>query len=206
MACQETTSALGERPRTVYLIGGMGSGKSSVARILRELGVPVFDLDQAGHAALRLPEVKEELRSAFGAGAFDGEGEVVRSALAQAAFATPEGTAALNRATTRAILGLMEGWLAAQVPASVCVVEVSAYDGPGGRFPDPDEILAVVAPLEARVARAVAKGFDEADVRARISRQATDEERRAWADAVIANDGSVEDLHRAVESWWRSRR
>lgn len=194
------------RPRVVYVIGGIGSGKSSVARRLARLGAPVYDLDAAGHEALRLPAVKRELRAAFGAGVFDDDGEVARPRLAQAAFATPEGTAALNRVTTAAIVRLLDEWLDRQAAAGerVCVVEVSAYDGPHGRFPAPDETLAVVAPLEERVARAVAKGFGEADVRARIARQATDEERRAWADAVIVNDGTPEALDAAVDAWWRA--
>ncbi len=196
-----------DRPRVVYVIGGIGSGKSSVSRRLAQLGAPVYDLDAAGHEALRLPDVKRELRDAFGPGVFDEAGEVARARLAQAAFATPEGTAELNRVTTAAIVGLLDEWLARQAAAGerTCVVEVSAYDGPQGRFPAPDETLAVVAPLEARVARAVAKGFDEADVRARIARQATDDERRAWADAVIVNDGTPEELNAAVDARWQAR-
>ena len=149
--------------------------------------------------------MKRELRAAFGAGVFGDDGEVARPRLAQAAFATPEGTAALtprHHRRHRAPAGRV-----ARPPGCggerACVVEVSAYDGPHGRFPAPDETLAVVAPLEERVARAVAKGFGEADVRARIARQATDEERRAWADAVIVNDGTTEALDAAVDAWWR---
>lgn len=195
------------RPRVIYVIGGIGSGKSSVSRRLAQLGAPVYDLDAAGHEALRLPGVQRELREAFGAGVFDEAGEVARPRLAQAAFATPEGTAELNRITTAAIVRLLDAWLARQAAAGerACIVEVSAYDGPQGRFPAPDETLAVVAPLEERIVRAVAKGFDESDVRARIARQATDEERRAWSDAVIVNDGTPEELEAAVDAWWQAR-
>lgn len=200
----DAASGHSARPRVVYLIGGMGSGKSSVAARLRARGVPVYDLDEAGHEALRLPAVKGALRAAFGDGVLGADGEVARPTLARAAFATPEATEMLNRITTRAIVDLMEAWLRRQRTAGErrCVVEVSAYDGPDGRFPAPDEVLAVVAPLKTRVARAVAKGFSEADVRARISRQATDEERREWADVVIENDGSLAALERAVDAWW----
>lgn len=208
-AADERSAALQptDRPCVIYVIGGIGSGKSSVSRRLAQLGAPVYDLDAAGHEALRLQDVKCALRAAFGTGVFDEAGEVARPRLAQAAFATPEGTAELNRVTTAAIVRLLDEWLARQAAAGerACVVEVSAYDGPQGRFPAPDETLAVVAPLEARVARAVAKGFSEVDVRARIARQATDDERRAWADAVIVNDGTPEDLDAAVDVWWRAR-
>ncbi len=200
------------RPWTVYLIGGIGSGKSSVVARLREWGVPVCDLDETGHRALCLPEVKDALRRAFGACVFDECGDVVRRALAREAFATPEGTATLNRITTKSIVKLLDEWLARQAAlaarrgdsAPVCVVEVSAYDGPNGRFPNPDEILAIVAPLEARIERAMANGFEEKDVRARIARQPLDGERRAWAGAVIENDGDMAQLHAAVDAWWLS--
>lgn len=200
------------RPWTVYLIGGIGSGKSSVVARLREWGVPVCDLDEAGHRALCLPEVKGALRRAFGACVFDECGDIVRRALAREAFATPERTATLNRITTKSIVKLLDEWLARQAAlaarrgdsAPVCVVEVSAYDGPNGRFPDPDEILAIVAPLEARIERAMTNGFEEKDVRARIARQPLDSERRAWADAVIENDGDMAQLHAAVDAWWLS--
>ena len=75
--------------KTVAIIGGIGSGKSSVASAFAAMGAGVVDLDAFGHVALLLPHVKEDLRRAFGPEVLGPDGEVNRKALAEAAFATP---------------------------------------------------------------------------------------------------------------------
>ena len=63
--------------------------------------------------------------------------------------------------------------------------------------------MAVLAPLDLRIERAVASGFDEADVRRRIAQQITDADRIEAADVVFNNDGTPEELHNQVLAWWR---
>ena len=63
--------------------------------------------------------------------------------------------------------------------------------------------MAVLAPVELRVRRAVAAGWDEADVRQRIARQITDDERRALADVSFENAGSPDELYDQVVAWWK---
>lgn len=195
------------RPWTVYVIGGMGSGKSSFARALASDGVPTLDLDEVGHRALSDEGVLSALQDAFGPGIFDTKGRIDRKRLAKAAFGDSASLRALNEATTPFIVSAMQAWVEGERSHGhrLFVVEVSAYDGPSGRFPDPDETIAVVAPLEARVARAVAAGFAEEDVRARIGRQPSDRERAAWADEVVVNDGSVETLEQKAREWLARR-
>ena len=65
-----------------------------------------------------------------------------------------------------------------------------------------DIVIAVLAPLEVRIERAVASGFDEADVRRRIAQQITDAERIEQADVVFNNDGTKEELYNKVVNWW----
>ena len=65
-----------------------------------------------------------------------------------------------------------------------------------------DVVLAVLAPLDLRIERAVASGFDEADVRRRIARQITDADRIEASDVVFNNDGTKEELHNKVLAWW----
>ena len=67
---------------------------------------------------------------------------------------------------------------------------------------DADVVIAVLAPLDVRIERAVASGFDEADVRRRIARQITDADRIEAADVVFNNDGTPEELHNQVIAWW----
>lgn len=196
-------SGVCDRPWVVYVTGGMGSGKSSVSKALEAAGVDVLDLDEVGHEALESSEVRSSLLEAFGPGVFGEDGSVVRSKLAKAAFASASDLAKLNEATTPFIVGRMREWIERrkELGRPLCAVEVSAYDGPRGRFPGADEVVVVTAPLEARVSRAVAAGFPEDDVRARIARQPSDELRREWADEVVVNDGSLADLDRKVREW-----
>lgn len=65
-----------------------------------------------------------------------------------------------------------------------------------------DVVMAVLAPLETRIERAVASGFPEEDVRARIARQITDADRIEASDVVFNNDGTPEELRNEVISWW----
>lgn len=65
-----------------------------------------------------------------------------------------------------------------------------------------DVIIAILAPLETRIKRAVASGFDEVDVRRRIARQITDADRIEASDVVFNNDGTPEELRNEVISWW----
>lgn len=83
----------------------------------------------------------------------------------------------------------------------MALVEVSAYDGPQGDYgQETDYLIAVLAPEDVRIQRALERGFTEDDVRHRIARQATDEQRREWANFVIENEGSLEDVRFSVES------
>ncbi len=194
--------------RTFILIGGIGSGKSTVSALLRQLGACCIDLDDLGHEVLLQPETIRDLVEEFGEGVLDSKGAVDRRALAAAAFASPECTQALNgitqpRIVSKALSKLDE----AQTEGyRVAIVEISPYEGPLGQF-HPIEcvsqgIIAVTAPENMRIERAVSRGFDEADVRNRIYRQVSDEQRASWADYVIVNDGSIEQLKSQVETVW----
>ena len=84
-----------------------------------------------------------------------------------------------------------------------CVVEYSAFRNRMGSIAySADVVLAILAPLEVRIQRAVESGFDEADVRKRISRQITDADRIDAADKVFNNTGTKEELYNEVLTWW----
>ena len=196
--------------RTYVLIGGIGSGKSMVLEMFGGLGAQCIDLDAIGHDVLGWPETCRELFEVFGPDVFDADGAVNRRALAKRAFASPESTEALNAITQPRIVQRAQEMLD-DLEAQGCpvaVVEISPYAGFGGAF-DPlvegaQGIVAVVAPDEVRVRRAIERGLPEADVRNRIARQATDDQRRAWADIVVENDATLEDLRQSVQSAWNS--
>lgn len=195
--------------KEIVVIGGIGSGKSTVSAAFRDLGAAFIDLDAVGHGILLRQDVKDDLVEAFGPDILGADGEVVRPELAKRAFASPEGTAALNQATQpRIIQEALDRLDAHEADGELAaVVEISPYDGPEGRFgvftDRADATVAVVAPIEVRVKRAAGK-FSEEDIRNRMARQATDEQRRAWATHVLVNDGTVEALRWEVEEIWDS--
>lgn len=193
--------------KAIMLIGGMGSGKSTVARMLGNLGARIIDLDLVGHEVLADPSVVSDLAAQFGEGVLDG-GSVSRPLLARAAFASSESARRLSKIThpaiVRSALGMLDDALREGCPA--VVMEVSAFSGPEGAFEALLErccaIVAVAAREDLRVARAVSRGFSEDDVHARIARQPTDAQRSVWADYVLQNDGSEDDLASEVKSLW----
>jgi dephospho-CoA kinase len=89
---------LGKQPGkpVIGIVGGVGSGKSTVAKELARLGCAVIDADRIGHELLGAPDVREELHRRWGAGILDESGQVDRGALGRLVFADPDQLAALN--------------------------------------------------------------------------------------------------------------
>ena len=196
--------------KIIVVIGGIGSGKSTVSAAFRDLGAAFIDLDVVGHDILLRDDLKADLVAAFGPGIIGADGEVVRPELAKRAFVSPEKTALLNATTHPRLIEEAKRRLAGfeEDGALATIIEISPYDGPDGSFgvftDMADAVVAVVAPDEVRVQRAVGRGFAEADVRNRMARQASDDERRRWATHVVVNDSTIEALRWEVEEIWDS--
>ena len=191
--------------KKIFIIGGMGAGKSTARKALVDQGLEYIDLDKIGHEIHHWQVVKDELLAAFGEDVFDENGEVNRPALARKAFVSAAETRKLNRITMPRIEDAFTTKLdeleAAGCPA--VVVEYSVFKSRQMSLAYlADIVIAVLAPLEVRVERAVASGFEEKDVRRRIAQQITDAERIEQADIVFNNDGTKEELYNKVLSWW----
>ena len=191
----------------IAVTGGIGSGKSAVASRLAARGAVVVDADLIAREVVEpgtagLSAVVAE----FGPGVLSPEGSLDRAALAAIVFTDPERRAALE-AIVHPLVGRRSAELLAAAPeGSVVVYDVPLFaesaGGALGRASEFDSVVVVEAPLETRVTRLVARGLAEADARARIAAQATDEQRRAVADHVVLNDGDLDALDTAVERLW----
>ena len=190
----------------LFIIGGMGAGKSTARKALVDEGLPFIDLDKVGHDVLMWDTVKEELVETFGEDILDKDGEVIRPALAKKAFVSPAETRKLNRITMPRIEDAYTDRLAEleREGHEAVVVEYSVFKSRASSLAySADVVMAVLAPLDLRIERAVASGFEESDVRRRIAQQITDADRIEAADVVFNNDGTPDELRNQVLLWWQ---
>jgi dephospho-CoA kinase len=187
----------------VGLTGGIGSGKSTVSAALSSKGAIIVDADAIVRDVQRPGSpVLQQLADRFGAQVIAADGSLDRAAVAAVAFADAEALKALNDIVHPAVGAEMNRRVMAEVATDhVVVMDIpllteNPRDGLQG-------IIVVDVPMETQVARLVAsRGFDEADARARIGKQATREERLATADFVVDNSGSVDELEPQIEELW----
>ncbi len=197
------------RMRAVYVValtGGLGAGKSSAASVMAQLGAVVLDLDQIAKRLLEPGSpVFEKIAFEFPDAVDDGDG-IDQSKLAEIAFATPAHTLKLNAivhpAVAREVGPALSDLRLMPEPPQVVVLEVPLLVEAPVFGEMADLVVAVSAPEDVRIARAIAAGMPERDARTRVARQASDAEREALSDRVIANEGSVEQLRAEVERLW----
>jgi dephospho-CoA kinase len=187
--------------KVIGLLGGVASGKSSVAKAIARRGAVILDADAAGHDALRQSAVKEAIRNRWGARVFDAGGDVNRRAVAEIVFA--DTTAArdelkfLESVTHPLIAKSLSDQLAA-INAPVAVLD-AAVMLKAGWDRHCDHIVFVDAPREVRLARARQRGWTEAQFDAREAAQERIERKRAASDYVLDNSGTPADLETAVD-------
>jgi dephospho-CoA kinase len=172
----------------VGLTGGIGSGKSTVARMLADRGAVVVDADQIARELVEPGgEALAELVTEFGPRILQSDGSLSRAELARLAFSDPRATERLNAIMHPLIRDEARRRIDAQAATTVVV-----YDMPllveTGQADLVDLVVVVDAPEEVQVDRAVRlRGLDEDDVQRRMALQASRDERLAAADVVIDN-------------------
>lgn len=198
-------------PYTIFLSGGIASGKSTVSRRLEELGAWRCDLDAISREILSPGSaVLGEVCAAFGDDLVDAAtGELDRGLLASRVFGDPDALALLEQIEVPAIMDrlaqvLCEVGCAPSMPP-VSVVEVQILDRAEQWLDLADEVMVVTCPVDLRRERAVLRGMDPADFDARVAHQPTDEWLVAHADTVLENLGTTEELIAQVDAWWEER-
>jgi dephospho-CoA kinase len=186
----------------VGLTGGIASGKTTVATLLRKRGYEVLDADSLGHELMRPGQVAyDEIVSEFGRAVLGPEAVVDRAKLGAIVFGDSEKRAALNRILHPPILDAVQRWF----------VSVDRPGGPEFAFLEAallveagyrtslDRLIVCWSPPEQQLERLVARGISVSQAKQRLSAQMPVEEKRRAADDVIDCSGSLEETERQVD-------
>jgi dephospho-CoA kinase len=186
----------------VGLTGGIGAGKSEVARILAKLGAKIIDADQLARDVVApgtsgFAEIASRWPQVVHGGVLD------RAALAAIVFSDPAERAALN-AIVHPRVRVRAGEIEQELGGGV-VVHVVPLLFEGGYWKECDATIAVVAPRQARIQRVLVRdGVPRDDVERRMAAQIDPEEAAGRATYVIRNDAGLAELERATAAVWES--
>lgn len=192
----------------IGLTGGIGSGKSTVARLLEAKGAEIIDADILGHE-VQAPggPAYEALVERFGRGIVGADGSVDRAKLGRIIFEDPTARADLNaivhpeiyKRITARIDGLRDTDRVVVLDAALLVETLPERGSSIGM----DALVVVAANREDQIERVVQmRGMSSEDAEARISAQAPQGIKLAAADYVVDNRGSMEELEKSVEALW----
>ena len=191
--------------RVLGLTGGIGSGKSVVASMLSGLGATVIDADQLARDIVEPGQpALQEIAAAFGQEILQPDGRLNRGKLADIIFADPAARARLDSITHPRIQRLMEDAIAARRDRpGVLVLDIPLLFENERRAVVERTIVVWVDAATQRRRLVERDGLTQAQARQRIAAQMPLDEKRARADHVIDNSGSLEDTRRQVEAIYR---
>ncbi len=174
-------------PLRVGITGGIGSGKSTVARIFEVLGIPVYYADAAARRLMNEDEsLRQSIVQAFGAEAYTGH-ELNRSYIANVVFNNPEKMALLNALTHPATIRDAENWM--QQQKAPYVLKEAALIFESGSAAGLDYVIGVFAPEALRIQRVMQRdGISREQVKQRMDRQIEESVKMKLCDFVIRND------------------
>ncbi len=193
-------------PPVIGILGGIAAGKTTVARMLAELGATTISADEVAHEVLDKPAIRDRIAARWGREVLDEGGRVDRDRLARVVFGNPEELAALEAITHPAIVGeLRERLAAARRSAETAAVVVDApllleaeLDGAC------DVLVFVDCPREVRLARAQARGWAAEELDRREGHQNPLETKRRRARFIIDGNCPLESTFQQVQQLWQS--
>lgn len=195
----------------VGITGGIGSGKSYVAHLLEESGIPLYDTDkEAKRLTLSHPRIRKELSALLGEDVYLPDRALNKALVASYLFSSPEHAGRINRIIHPCVYDDFQRWAArqAEIGAEVVMME-SAILFESGFQKAVDCVVMVYAPLKLRVERAMRRdSASEEQIKARISAQMDEEGKKRRADYVILNDEKqpLDAQIEALKQWLACRK
>ncbi len=171
----------------IGLTGGIGAGKSTVARMFEVLGVPVYYADEAAKKLMANDEnLKQQIIEAFGAASYT-DGRLNRGHLSSVVFNNPKQLAILNAIVHPATLSDSQKWMDKQ--NAPYIIKEAALIFESGSQKNLDKVIGVFAPEELRIQRIMQRDvITEEGIRLRMQNQMNEEEKMKMCDLVILND------------------
>jgi len=185
----------------IGVTGGIGSGKSTVSRILYDLGAKVIDVDRIAREVTDREEVMKKLKEVFGAGIETGNGKLDRNKLADLVFGRPDELLKLNQITHEYISSeiLVTIKRLKQSKDVEIVVIDAAIPFERGFIDITDKIWVVTADKEIRMKRIMERnGLSREEILKRMDSQIEDRDYLKIADKVLDNNGHIEELEKIV--------
>ncbi len=191
--------------KVIGLTGGIGTGKSTVARFLAELGAVVIDADEVGHEFLESDsQVRQQIVTSFGEDILTPEGKVDRRKLGRMVFENPRALSCLNRIIHPRISEVVKNRLEDYRRGAGVVVIEAPLLVEAGWSSLVDQVWVTMAPKATVIKRLKAgKGLSRAEALARIRSQLPARERAKHADVVINNNAGLDGLKERVRELWQ---
>ena len=181
-----------KQPLQIGVTGGIGSGKSLICRIFSVFGIPVYDADSRAKAVMTTDGILvSQIKQEFGTLAYNSDGSLNRTYLAETVFTKPDQLQTLNSLVHPRVGEDYKYWLNSQKQVPY-VIKEAALLIEAGSYQTLDHIILVQAPELVRIQRVLKRDAHrtEQDVIAIIRNQMRDEEKLQFADEVIVNDGT----------------
>lgn len=172
----------------IGITGGIGSGKTFICRLFEALGIPVYNADEEAKKLMNTDvRIKEKLIAQFGAATYK-DGLLDRAFLASMVFSDKDKLELLNSIVHPIVIQEAKDW--AERQTTRYSVKEAALLFESGSYKELDYTILVTAPMDIRIQRVIKRdGATEQQVRERINKQMSDEEKLQLADFVIVNDG-----------------
>lgn len=172
----------------IGITGGIGSGKSTIATIFKQLGIPVYSSDLAAKKIFVQPEVQSKMIDAFGSSILDVFNKVDRTRLSKLVFNNSSQLEKLNAIIHPAVAEDYRIWLNKHSAVPYTLKE-AAILFESGAYKQVDKIITIGTPLELRINRVMKRdGLSRQEIETRINNQWSDEQRAVKADFVIVNN------------------